>query len=227
MKKVIIIGGSGIGMIAASIIERCEDLELLGFINDFIPIGNKIGINKKIPVIGNTDQLNEFITQPDCFFFFAFAGFHDPKLSFQRIKELAVPREKLINIIDPSAMVPFDYIQMGKSILIGPNCQISPDTVIEDYCILFGGNWVGHDTTLKEFVHLNANSVVGSYTLVEKGSTIGLNATVKGDLEIKAFSFVGAGAVLLDDVTEETIVVGNPARFLRKRTSTELRSSGK
>lgn len=42
-KKVIILGGKGIGMIASSIIDKTPDLDLIGFLNDFEPVGTEIG----------------------------------------------------------------------------------------------------------------------------------------------------------------------------------------
>ena len=47
MKKVIVLGGSGIGMIASSILDRRGDAEVVGFLNDVIPVGYEIGKYKK------------------------------------------------------------------------------------------------------------------------------------------------------------------------------------
>jgi UDP-2-acetamido-3-amino-2,3-dideoxy-glucuronate N-acetyltransferase len=49
-------------------------------------------------------------------------------------------------------------------------------------------------------------------TLVKKGATIGANATLLCGITIGRYSFVGAGAVVLKDVPDYALVVGNPAR---------------
>ena len=46
-KKVVILGGSGIGMIAASTIERNNDAEVIGFLNDIEEENSFIGKYKK------------------------------------------------------------------------------------------------------------------------------------------------------------------------------------
>ena len=48
MKKVIILGGSGAGMVAASVAERIPDVKVLGFLNDFVE--ESIGDYKKLIV---------------------------------------------------------------------------------------------------------------------------------------------------------------------------------
>ena len=49
-------------------------------------------------------------------------------------------------------------------------------------------------------------------TLVRHGATIGANATIVCGLSIGAYAFVGAGAVVVNDVPDHALVVGNPAR---------------
>jgi UDP-2-acetamido-3-amino-2,3-dideoxy-glucuronate N-acetyltransferase len=49
-------------------------------------------------------------------------------------------------------------------------------------------------------------------TLVKKGASIGANATVLCGITIGSYSFIGAGAVVLKDVPDYALVVGNPAK---------------
>ncbi len=49
-------------------------------------------------------------------------------------------------------------------------------------------------------------------TLVRRGATIGANATIVCGITIGACAFVGAGAVVVHDVPDHALVVGNPAR---------------
>jgi len=49
-------------------------------------------------------------------------------------------------------------------------------------------------------------------TLVKKGATIGANATIICGITIGTSAFIGTGAVVLTDVPDYALVVGNPAR---------------
>jgi acetyltransferase-like isoleucine patch superfamily enzyme len=49
-------------------------------------------------------------------------------------------------------------------------------------------------------------------TLVRTGATIGANATIVCGTVVGEGAFVGAGAVVIEDVPDYAVVVGNPAR---------------
>ena len=52
MKKLVILGGKGIGMIAAYVASCLPDIEIIGFLNDGEPKGASLGRFTKIPVLG-------------------------------------------------------------------------------------------------------------------------------------------------------------------------------
>ena len=52
-------------------------------------------------------------------------------------------------------------------------------------------------------------------TLVKKGASIGSGATILSNVSIGENAIVGAGSVVTKDVPANTIVAGNPAKFLR------------
>jgi acetyltransferase-like isoleucine patch superfamily enzyme len=54
-------------------------------------------------------------------------------------------------------------------------------------------------------------------TVVEAGASIGANATIVCGVRIGAGALVGAGSVVTRDVPPNTLVVGNPARVVRRR----------
>ena len=57
---------------------------------------------------------------------------------------------------------------------------------------------------------------------IRRGARIGGGAIICPQVEIGEDAFVGAGAVVTKDVPARTVVVGNPARFLREVPADEL-----
>jgi len=53
-------------------------------------------------------------------------------------------------------------------------------------------------------------------TFIKKGASIGSSATILAGITIGEKAIVGAGAVVTKDVPPGAIVVGNPAKILRK-----------
>ena len=51
-----------------------------------------------------------------------------------------------------------------------------------------------------------------SKTLVKKGASIGANATIVCGNNIGSYAFVGAGAVVVKEIQNYALVVGNPSR---------------
>jgi len=49
-------------------------------------------------------------------------------------------------------------------------------------------------------------------TLVRRGASLGANATILAGVTIGRYALIGAGAVIIEDVPDHAIVVGNPAR---------------
>ncbi len=216
-KKVVILGGSGIGMIAASIIDKKQDAEVIGFLNDSLPASALVGKYKKIEVVGNTDDLEQFLKREEVYVFVAYVGLLNEKKTYEKIMSLNIPKNRLYNVIDSTAVIPYEYCNVGSGILMAPYVQLSPDVSISDNCIMLANSFVGHDSFLDRFAHLATNSVVGANVHVGKGVHVGSNATIKEKINIGDYAVIGAGAVVVNDVPENSIVAGNPAKVLRMK----------
>lgn len=217
MKNLVILGGSGIGMIAASIANELGYYNVLGFLNDFIPVGTQIGKYTTIPVIGSTNDLKKYIKDENTLFFIAYVGMQNERKVFEKIEAFNVPSSRFATLIHPSAIIPKGFCKIGNGVMMAPLSQLSPDTTIEDNCILLANSFVGHDSTLKKFAHIATNAVVGANVLVGRACHIGSNATIREKITLGDFSLVGSGAMVLNDVLENSIVIGNPAKLLRTK----------
>jgi acetyltransferase-like isoleucine patch superfamily enzyme len=113
-------------------------------------------------------------------------------------------------------------------ISIGKNCMISMgakldvrrgNIIIGDRCAITSGCVIlSHDRSAKR-VDLKDN---GEGT-VRLGNDvfIGVNSVVLRNVTIGDYSIVGAGSVVTKDVPPNVVVAGNPARIIRKLTSTK------
>lgn len=119
-------------------------------------------------------------------------------------------------------------IEHFGGVIIGDNVDIGSCTCIDCGQDKGTNTVVGEGTKIDNLVHVAHNVVIGKHCLLVAGvslggsseigdySTVGLNAMIKPAVKIGKKCMVGMGAVVLEDVLDETIVVGNPARILRK-----------
>lgn len=89
-------------------------------------------------------------------------------------------------------------VRIGKGTLLGPNVQI--------YC-------AEHH---KEAAGRQAGLEIARPVEIGADAWIGGSAIILGGVSIGAGAIVGAGAVVTRDVAENTTVVGNPARAVRR-----------
>jgi putative colanic acid biosynthesis acetyltransferase WcaB len=98
---------------------------------------------------------------------------------------------------------------IGESLQLqhGHGIVINAQTVIGDHCIL------RHTTTIG-----NKRLADGSYTsapTIGNYVDIGCHVVILGDVKIGDRAVIGAGSVVIRDVPEGGVVVGNPARLIR------------
>ena len=120
-----------------------------------------------------------------------------------------------LNLIHPSAVVSkrtsFGY---GNAVMAG--VVINSSVKIGNHCIINTSACVDHDCEIEDFVHISPNASLAGNVRVLEGAQVGIGATIKQNITVGKWSVVGAGAVVVKDVPDNTVVVGNPARILDK-----------
>ena len=73
---------------------------------------------------------------------------------------------------------------------------------------------IAHDCRIGDFVTLAPGVLVNGNVTIENSAYIGSGAVIKQGIRIGKNSTVGMGAIVLKDVSENSTVVGNPARAI-------------
>lgn len=117
--------------------------------------------------------------------------------------------------------------RIGENCNIGQNVVVSPGVVLGNNVKVQNNVSIYTGVTCEDDVFLgpsmvftnvtNPRSAVnrrGNYekTLVKHGASIGANATIVCGHTIGRFAFIGAGTVVVKDVPDYALVVGNPGR---------------
>ena len=214
-RKVAILGGQGNAAVVAAAIEHARrmgatDLEVAGYLNDRVPVGEKIDL---FPVIGKIADAQRLLAEGYWFIntIFRIDGNRERIAMFEN---LGIPDDRLATFVHPMAYVA-PSVELGPGCVILPNVSMSPATKLGKGCLMMAGSMMGHDNVVGDFCHIAAQAAVGSYLKIGKGVHIGLNATIHEYMTIGDYATLGMGAVLKHDIGEGEIWAGNPARFLR------------
>lgn len=119
--------------------------------------------------------------------------------------------------------------KIGLRVSIGTNSVVEHDVIIEDgvrihsqafvpeYSILKKGAWLGPNVVLTNAKYPRYPGVKENLegVIVGENAKIGANSTVLPGVEIGKNALIGAGSVVTRDVEENTVVSGNPARFIK------------
>ena len=118
------------------------------------------------------------------------------------------------------------FVEIRKGVKIGKNCKIQAGVFIPEGVTIGDNVFIGPHVTFTNDLFPRALNPDGTQktdkdwhivpTFVKKGASIGAGATIRCGITIYEDALVGAGSVVVSDVPANTIVIGNPARVLRK-----------
>lgn len=113
--------------------------------------------------------------------------------------------------------------RIGQNVVIGPHVTVGSRVKIQNNVSVYEG------VTLEDEVFCGPSMVFTNVynprsaiprmdqirpTLVRRGASLGANCTVLCGVTVGQYAFIGAGAVVLKDVPDYALVVGNPGRII-------------
>jgi len=137
----------------------------------------------------------------------------------------AIPLLDLTKIdarIEPGAYIR-EHVVIGKGAVIMMGSVINIGAVIGDGTMVDMNAVVGARGTIGKNCHIGAGAVVAGVleppsktpVIIEDGVLIGANAVILEGVRVGKNAVVAAGAIVTEDVPEEAVVAGSPAKVIK------------
>ena len=214
MRDIVIWGGTGNFKVLCELLRA--QFNVIGYFDSSPDVEKEY---RGIPCLGNRDSFLKWIAgiEPGRRPHFIVSIGPGHGLIRSRIhEELKESGLRPITAIHPTAFVAYNAV-VGEGSQIYANAAVCVDAQIGSTCIINTGANVDHECVVDDGASIGPGATLAGLVRVGKNADVYTGATVLPRLEIGEGAIVGAGAVVLEDVPPYTVVVGNPARAIRRR----------
>jgi sugar O-acyltransferase (sialic acid O-acetyltransferase NeuD family) len=135
--------------------------------------------------------------------------------------KLAGRHVRLATLVDDSTIVAHTA-RLSPGVIIAPFCSISSDAVLETNASVNTMSIVGHDVVVGENTVISSMVNIGGNCVIGTDSYIGMGALIKEGVKIGNSVIVGMGSVVYNDIPDNVIALGNPARPMRPNSDKKV-----
>jgi sugar O-acyltransferase (sialic acid O-acetyltransferase NeuD family) len=131
------------------------------------------------------------------------------------ISKTGVPLDRFETLIHPSVKVS-KSAKIGRGTVVFENAAITSNVRIGNHVIILPNSVISHDVVVDDYTCITGGVCISGATHIGRQCYLGTNCSIIGGIKVGDFSLVGMGSVVLDNIAENSVVVGNPARFIRQ-----------
>jgi sugar O-acyltransferase (sialic acid O-acetyltransferase NeuD family) len=215
-QPLIILGTGGSAHDLLDVVEainaRRPTWNVLGFLDDARPAGSShLGLD----VLGRLADAPRF---PDCWFINVIGSDRSHRSRPEVIASTGLSADQFATVIHPLASVS-SRARLGRGITVNSGVSVAGGVLIGDHVCLCPGVIVGHDAVVEDYALIAPGAIVSGLVRVGRSAYVGAGAQIRQRVTLGGGALVGMGAVVLRDVPDAAIVVGNPAQPLKRSAS--------
>jgi len=209
-EKLVIWGASGHARVVIDIIQLGSTYEIVGMLDDVNSsrAGSEFAGHR---IIGGREQLARLRA----------SGVNACILAFgdcsARLQLGEIARQhgfSLARAIHPRAIVAGDAT-IGEGSVIAAGVVINPVAQIGENVIVNTCASVDHECVIDDGAHIALGAHLAARVHVGRGSWVGIGSVVKESVRIGKATVIGAGSLVLNDIPDDALAYGSPARLVR------------
>ena len=216
-QRIFIFGGSNHAKLTIDILEQEGKYEICGILDSSKPVGEKVsgyqilGSIEELAALNRNQGINKGIIAIG-------DNYTRLKVAHQITKQL--PDFEFVNAIHPSVIIG-SRVHIGKGCILAAGVIVNNDCRLGDHCYMAFKSGISHDSTIGNFSSMGPGAITGGNVQIGECTAIALGAKVLNGRKIGSYSVVGSSCLVYDNVDNEVVVIGIPAREVRKREKEE------
>ncbi|MBD2104417.1 acetyltransferase [Leptolyngbya sp. FACHB-261] len=211
VRKLVIWGTGGHALVVADIIRLGGEYEIVGFLSD--SDSSHYGSNFcKAPILGGREQLDNLISEGVKYLIL---GIGDCLTRLELAELARLKGLSLATAIHPRAVVA-SSASIAAGTVITAGAVINPSAKIGSNVIINTCASVDHESIIKDGVHIGPGVHLAGKVTIGRATWIGIGATVVDRVRVGSGTLIGAGAVVVNDIPDNVVAYGVPARVIRE-----------
>lgn len=206
-KRLLIIGASGHGKVAADIAIKLNAWSSIQFLDD----NKNIKDCMSLKVIGPVADLRSYCENAD-----VFVAIGDNQIRGQISRRFKNINVNLVSLIHPNVVIGED-VSIGEGTVIMAGVVINSSTRIGRGCILNTSCIIDHDSQIGDFVHISPGANLAGSVTIGEYSWIGIGSTIINNVSICQDCIIGAGSLVLDNIQQPGTYYGVPVKSPPKK----------
>ncbi|SMD24491.1 acetyltransferase [Kibdelosporangium aridum] len=207
MNELILVGAGGLAR--ETLAAARDSWKVLGFVDDNPALhGQAID---GVAVLGPTDLIADY---PDAQIVLCAARSSDRAVRKRIAERLALPAERYATIVHPTASIASGTVVGAGSIVLAFVAVTAPQEIGE-HAVIMPHVTITHDDKVSSYVTFAARVALAGNVSVGETAYLGSGALVREGLSVGAGALVGMGAVVLENVPDNEVWAGVPARRIR------------
>lgn len=217
LKRVVIVGAGGFGREVLWLIRERNEYAIEKTGQPLYQIAGFVTSEAKenddqlcdVPILGSYDW---FLTNRDAY---AVCAIGNPRTRQLVVRQLTNMGVEYFSIIHPSVRMS-RYVEIGEGSIVCAGTILTTQIKVGKHVHINLNSTIGHDVTIGDFSTIAPGANVSGNVYIGQGCDVGTNSSIIQGLNVGMGATIGAGALVNKDVDENTVVVGVPAKSIKK-----------